>query len=68
MDDRQHENNPNHYSVLGDRMWISLFNKTGFNVAEYRQYKFELNQEGKAIPELFYCFLLKKNQSLPCSQ
>jgi len=68
MDDRQHENNPNHYSVLGDRMWISLFNKTGFKVVQYNQYQFELNLNCKPIPELFYSFLIQKNQSLPCNQ
>lgn len=25
-----HENNPNHYSILGDKMWQGLFGKAGF--------------------------------------
>ena len=29
-----HENNPNHYSVMGDRMWRSLFDKAGFSLRQ----------------------------------
>jgi len=33
--DRQHEQNKNHYSILGDAMWASLLVRSGFNVEKY---------------------------------
>jgi cyclopropane fatty-acyl-phospholipid synthase-like methyltransferase len=68
LDGRRHEDNPNHYSVLGDRMWISLFLKTGFRINQYRQMQFHVKQEDREMDELFYCFVLQKDKSLLCSQ
>lgn len=68
LDGRKHEDNPNHYSVMGDRMWMSLFGKTGFRINQYRQLMFHVEQEGQRMDEMFYCFVLQKNTSLPCSQ
>jgi len=31
--DRPHETNPNHYSIMGRAMWLSLLQRTGFDVA-----------------------------------
>jgi ubiquinone/menaquinone biosynthesis C-methylase UbiE len=31
-DHRTHENNPNHYSILGKRMWKALFTRSGFQI------------------------------------
>lgn len=33
--DRPHETNPNHYSILTRAMWLSLLQRTGFDVAWY---------------------------------
>lgn len=66
--DRFHENNPNHYSVLGDRMWANLFRTAGFEIATYQHIGFDITVDDKKMNELFYCFVLKKNKSLPCTQ
>lgn len=30
--DRKHEENPNHYSILGGKMWAELFTRAGFDI------------------------------------
>lgn len=51
-----HENNPNHFSVLGDAMWKSLFFKAGFNTVEYGTVEIPL-----AIgPDRYFWYILKK--------
>lgn len=68
LDDRNHEGNANHYSVLGDRMWVNLFQRTGFQIIQYNQSEFSLTNGQKNFKEMFYCFLLHKNQLLSCNQ
>ena len=68
MDDRNHEANENHYSVLGDRMWVNLFLRTGFQIVQYNQTEFNLTNGEKNFKEMFYCFILKKTKLLPCNQ
>ena len=68
IDVRCHENNSNHYSVFGDRMWISLFLKTGFRIVQYQQIEFELIIDGNKVRELFYSFILRKERAFPCNQ
>lgn len=66
--DRVHEANPNHFSILGDRMWVNLFTRAGFKLKDYRQVAFDIQIEGKNMKETFYCFVLQKENTLPCNQ
>jgi SAM-dependent methyltransferase len=66
--ERMHENNPNHFSILGDRMWANLFVRAGFQLKDYRQISFDLQMEEKSMKETFYCFVLTKEKTLPCNQ
>ncbi len=52
-----HENNPNHYSVLGKKMWTSLFMKAGYSLLNVFDIKFELD----AGMEEYWSFVCKKN-------
>ncbi len=53
-----HESNPNHYSVLTKRMWMSLFNKTGYSLVKNLDIKFEVI----AGDEEYWAFIYKKNK------
>lgn len=61
---RQHEWNPNHYSIMGWGMWVALMQRAGFEVFDTREIKLELQQNGGAVPEVFYAFLAKKCRSI----
>jgi len=61
---RQHENNPNHYSVLGELMWQALFRRAGFTPLSASHFDFELKHEEHIIPERYICFIVEKNDSL----
>lgn len=50
-----HERNPNHYSVLGKSMWLSLFGKAGFDVALL----WDLNFTLEIGPDTYWAFLLQ---------
>jgi SAM-dependent methyltransferase len=50
-----HEFNPNHYSVFGSRMWLALFDKTGFEVADHGELKINL----EIGEDTYYWFLIK---------
>lgn len=50
-----HEFNPNHYSVFGSRMWLSLFDKTGFEVVDRGELKINL----EIGEDTYYWFLIK---------
>lgn len=52
-----HEFNPNHYSVMGDKMWKSLFDKAGFSVFDSGVIEFAL-EIGK--DQYFWYILGKK--------
>lgn len=52
-----HENNPNHYSVLGLTMWLSLFGKAGFALVNKQDIVFRL----KAGPDAYHSFLLRRD-------
>ena len=55
----RHEDNPNHYSVLGDRMWQSLFKKAGFEIVKHGAIDVNL-----AIgPDKYLLYILKKPDS-----
>ena len=41
--DRKHEWNVNHYSVLGNEQLAALLNRTGFSINKFDNFQFELN-------------------------
>jgi len=51
-----HEMNPNHYSVLTDKMWLSLFNKAGFKVEHHGAIEISL-EIGK---DTYFWYILKR--------
>ena len=58
------ENWPNHYSILGEQMWISLFNRSGYNVSvkALLQYTFQRSDinDGNPFEQNNYVYILKK--------
>jgi SAM-dependent methyltransferase len=55
-----HEFNPNHYSILGDRMWIALFGKAKFECWAMWNYDINLPFENGTVNEKSYMFAVKK--------
>lgn len=56
-----HEFNPNHYSILGERMWQGLFEKSGFEVENFWVYNHVANFGGNDVTEKSLIFQLKKS-------
>lgn len=66
---RRHEFNTNHYSVMGESQWVSLFLKTGFKIEQYNDLTFDIqypNKEGETVNavEKYFCIVLSKQRSL----
>jgi len=55
-----HEFNPNHYSILGDRMWQGLFNKSGFKLFQNWVYDINLPLDHKIVNEKSLMFALRR--------
>jgi len=55
-----HEFNPNHYSILGDRMWQGLFNKAGFELFRNWVYDINLPLDHKIVNEKSLMFALRR--------
>lgn len=51
-----HETNPNHYSVLGRSLWLSLMQRAGFELLDGIQMRFEV----PAGPDMYWAFILRK--------
>jgi SAM-dependent methyltransferase len=68
--DRKHEFNLNHYSIMGDTMWVALLQRTGFDVEKFETIEFDLTvgqtPDGEPVTakERFYCILAKKARPL----
>jgi SAM-dependent methyltransferase len=62
--ERAFEFNQNHYSILGERMWVALLTKAGFKIDQSSHFDFELIADGKPIPEKYLCFMVTKNESV----
>jgi len=62
---RRHEENPNHYSILGKEMWQALFTRAGFEMVGSWELGLTLNIGEQAVPELFYAWVIKKCTSIP---
>ena len=54
-----HEFNPNHYSILGDRMWQGLFIKANFELVQDWIYDVDLPLAHKIVNEKSFMFALR---------
>lgn len=66
---RQHEYNPNHYSILGEHQLNALLLRTGFRVDAFNHIEFDLHmmgEDGEEYPvrEHYYAILATKRQCL----
>ena len=57
-----HEFNPNHYSLLGERMWHGLFEKAGFELLNSYNYNIDVEVPVGKVNEKSYIFVLKRSQ------
>jgi SAM-dependent methyltransferase len=62
---RENEANPNHYSVMGKKMWMELFKRAGFNINFENTFTFTMSEQiSDSISvdhtESFYLFVLEK--------
>lgn len=67
--DRQHEFNPNHYSILGQNQLAALLVRTGFNIEKFNNLEFDLNvpdgeDKTKTVREKYYCIMAVKQRPL----
>lgn len=53
----RHQDNPNHYSVLGKSMWLSLMRRSGFQLIEHT----DLNVKTAVGPDMYWAFLLRRS-------
>jgi SAM-dependent methyltransferase len=63
--ERRHEENPNHYSILGLTMWQSLLQRAGFDVS-WTEYSFTVTFEDakKPVEEKYYIFVCQRRRSV----
>jgi SAM-dependent methyltransferase len=59
--ERPHEENRNHYSILGRSMWLSLLKRSGFDVTWYN-YEFPMMLEGQQLTEKYYIFVCQRKR------
>lgn len=61
--ERSHEDNKNHYSILGRTMWLNLLKRTGFDVNWY-DYEFPVtfNDTGEQFTERYYIFVCTRRR------
>ena len=52
----KHQTNKNHYSVLGKNMWIELIKRTGFEILDALDFKFNVI----AGPDVYWAFIQQK--------
>ena len=52
----KHEENPNHYSVMGFEMWSELFKRVGFTSREAGK----INVATMAGPDVYFYWILEK--------
>jgi SAM-dependent methyltransferase len=57
----RHEQNPNHYSVLGRSMWEQLVTRSGFSLEEGMTIDFDL----KMGPDAYWAFFCRKDVEAP---
>lgn len=63
--DRPHEDNLNHYSIMGRKMWLSLLKRSGFDVSWY-DYQFPVQFAGseEVLTEKYYIFVCTRSRSV----
>lgn len=65
--EQQHENNRNHFSILGRTMWLSLLQRTGFDVT-WHEYQFPITfQDGRepaSVLEKYYIFVCTRRRAV----
>jgi SAM-dependent methyltransferase len=61
----RHETNRNHYSVLGRSMWLSLLERTGFDVA-WHDYEFPVRFEDHrgTVQERYHIFVCRRRRPM----
>jgi ubiquinone/menaquinone biosynthesis C-methylase UbiE len=69
--ERRHEQNLNHYSILGQDQLAALIVRTGFNIDRFENFEFDIefpNPEDPSKPlqarEKFYCIVATKQRPL----
>lgn len=68
--DRVHETNLNHYSILGKTMLLALLQRAGFDITHFTEIKFDLqvgqNEDGttKTAKEHYYALVAEKRRPL----
>ena len=63
--DVAHEENRNHYSIMGRKMWLSLLQRTGFDV-QWAEYGFpvDFTDDRGSVNEKYYVFVCTKKRSV----
>lgn len=63
--DQVHENNRNHYSIMDRTMWLSLLQRSGFDVSWY-EYSFPVTFEDDrgTVTENYYIFACRRQRSV----
>lgn len=62
---RNHEDNVNHYSIMGRDMWLSLLKRTGFDVSWYDyMLPIKMPDQEEAVEEHYYIFVCKRRRSV----
>ena len=63
--ERRHEENRNHYSILGLSMWLNLLQRTGFDVS-WHEYNFPVTfgTTGETVEEKYYIFVCQRRRSI----
>jgi len=60
--DRQHEDNRNHYSIMGKTMWLQLLKRAGFNV-NWHEYEFPVkDNDDNVFQERYYVFVCQRRR------
>ena len=56
-----HEYNPNHYSIMGERMWLGLFDKSGFDCVGNFVYNVNVEFQSRLVTEKSLIFVVRKS-------
>ena len=57
---RPHEQNDNHFSILGNAMWNSLFIKAGFKITLANYFEFDISMDDQSAKEKYIIYGLEK--------
>ena len=66
--DRQHEDNRNHYSIMGKTMWLQLLKRAGFDV-NWHEYEFPIKDNDDTVfQERYYIFVCQRRRPVDVKQ